>query len=271
MSNNPTKSFRNKLADEAGTSDGISGKDYASEISSNSTDHSKNHNILGDYMGDIILGFADGLTVPFALTAGLSAVGSIRIVIVGGLAELFAGAISMGLGAWLAAESDRKAYYVEEAREKREVQEKPVKEEEQIYEILDQYHISRDASKGVVEALVVNEDLWVQFMMDFGLKLPRPNTSKAWISAVMIATSYFLGGLLPMIPYFIFHSIDRALYTSIGVSSVILLSFGYAKAIAIGQNKRNAVFSAVQMLFIGALAAAASYGIVRGLNSALEN
>jgi VIT1/CCC1 family predicted Fe2+/Mn2+ transporter len=89
-------------------------------------------------------------------------VGSIRIVIVGGLAELFAGAISMGLGAWLAVESDKNAYYVEEARERREVQEMPNKEEEEIYEIFNEYHISRDACKGVVEALKVNPDVWVQ-------------------------------------------------------------------------------------------------------------
>lgn len=89
-------------------------------------------------------------------------VGSIRVVIVGGLAELFAGAISMGLGAWLAAESDRKSYYVEEARERQEVEECPDKEEEEIYEIFDQYHISREASRGVVEALKVNKDCWVQ-------------------------------------------------------------------------------------------------------------
>lgn len=141
-------------------------------------EHTERHSKLGDYLGDAILGFADGLTVPFALTAGLSAyanqfvifcikliknrVGSIRVVIVGGLAELFAGAISMGLGAWLAAESDRKSYYVEEARERQEVEDCPDKEEEEIYEIFDQYHISRDASRGVVEALKVNKDCWVQ-------------------------------------------------------------------------------------------------------------
>jgi VIT1/CCC1 family predicted Fe2+/Mn2+ transporter len=89
-------------------------------------------------------------------------VGSIRVVIVGGLAEMFAGAISMGLGAWLAAESDRKAYYVEQARERQEVEDCPDKEEEEIYEIFDQYHISREASRGVVEALKVNKDCWVQ-------------------------------------------------------------------------------------------------------------
>jgi len=233
------------------------------------TEHKEYHNKIGDYLGDAILGFADGLTVPFALTAGLSAVGSIRVVIIGGLAELFAGSISMGLGAWLAAESDRKLYYVEEAREKREVQEIPAKEEEEIYQIFDQYHIGRDASKGVVEALKANEDLWVQFMMDFELKLPKPSHSAGWISAVVIAISYFLGGLLPMIPYFIYHRVSYALYTSIGITFVVLLVFGYVKAIAIGQRKRDACFSAVQMLIVGALAAGASYGIVRGVNAKL--
>ncbi|KAE9962604.1 hypothetical protein BLS_000123 [Venturia inaequalis] len=225
------------------------------------------HSKVGDFMRDAILGFADGLTVPFALTAGLSAVGSIRIVIVGGLAELFAGAISMGLGAWLAVESDKNAYYVEEARERLEVQNCPDKEEEEIYEIFEQYHISRESSKGVVEALKVNPDVWVQFMMDFELKLERPNSHKAWISALVISVAYFLGGLLPMIPYFIYKNIMHALYTSIGISVVVLILFGYVKAIVIGQKKRHAVYSAIQMLAIGTLAAGASYGIVTGVNA----
>ncbi|KAE9975110.1 hypothetical protein EG328_003465 [Venturia inaequalis] len=259
-------------------------------------EHTERHGKLGEYLGDAILGFADGLTVPFALTAGLSAyvndflylylslslslanhesrltfglfrVGSIRVVIVGGLAELFAGAISMGLGAWLAAESDRKSYYVEEARERQEVEDCPDKEEEEIYEIFDQYHISRDAARGVVDALKVNKDCWVQFMMDFELKLPRPCSNAGWISAIVIAISYFLGGLLPMIPYFLYSEITDALYTSVAITFFVLLGFGYAKAVAIGQTRRDACFSAVQMLFVGTLAAGASYAIVRGVNA----
>jgi VIT1/CCC1 family predicted Fe2+/Mn2+ transporter len=103
-------------------------------------------------------------------------------------------------------------------------------------------------------------------MMDFELKLTRPNSSRAWISALVISVAYFLGGLLPMIPYFIYKEIYHALYTSIGISVAVLLAFGYVKAIIIGQKKRHAVFSAVQMLAIGALAAGASYGIVTGVN-----
>ncbi|QDS74757.1 hypothetical protein FKW77_001338 [Venturia effusa] len=232
-------------------------------------EHAERHSKLGDYLGDAILGFADGLTVPFALTAGLSAVGSIRVVIVGGLAELFAGAISMGLGAWLAAESDRKSYFVEEARERQEVEDCPDKEEEEIYEIFDQYHISRDAARGVVDALKVNKDCWVQFMMDFELQLPRPCSNAGWTSAIVIAVSYFMGGLLPMIPYFIYSEITDALYTSIAITFFVLLGFGYAKAIAIGQKKKEACFSAVQMLFVGTLAAGASYAIVWGVNAKL--
>jgi VIT1/CCC1 family predicted Fe2+/Mn2+ transporter len=103
-------------------------------------------------------------------------------------------------------------------------------------------------------------------MMDFELKLAHPDSSKAWISALVISVAYFLGGLLPMIPYFIYKKITHALYTSIGISVMVLLLFGYVKAIVIGQKKRHAVFSAVQMLAIGALAAGASYGIVTGVN-----
>lgn len=186
--------FRNKKATEAATSNGLKRKDSLStaEMSMTSgSSHKEKHSQIGEYMSDAILGFADGLTVPFALTAGLSAyvlsnttvcagtkankipsVGSIRIVIVGGLAELFAGAISMGLGAWLAAESDRKAYYVEEEREKREVQDMPEKEEEEIYEIFDQYHISRAASKAVVDGLKANPDVWVQARLSVFLLHP---------------------------------------------------------------------------------------------------
>ena len=124
--------------------------------------HQEHHKGHGDLIRDSIIGFSDGLTVPFALTAGLSSLGSTKIVILGGLAELFAGSISMGLGAFLASMTDRKHFEVEEAREKREVKECPREEEEEIYEIFDKYGIQRQESKGVVEGLKVNEEMWVQ-------------------------------------------------------------------------------------------------------------
>lgn len=123
---------------------------------------SETHSDHGDIIRDIIIGFADGLTVPFALTAGLSSLGSSKLVIVGGLAELFSGSISMGLGAYLAAVTDREHYKNEVARERREVSEKPGAEKEEIFDIFAEYGISREASRGVVDCLVANEENWIK-------------------------------------------------------------------------------------------------------------
>jgi vacuolar iron transporter family protein len=124
--------------------------------------HAEGHAKHGTFVRDSIIGFADGLTVPFALTAGLSSLGSTKIVILGGLAELFAGSISMGLGAYLAAITEKKHYEVEERRERREVKDTPKAEEDEIYEIFEQYGISREECKGVVNGLKGNEDNWVR-------------------------------------------------------------------------------------------------------------
>lgn len=124
--------------------------------------HKEHHTGHGDLIRDSIIGFSDGLTVPFALTAGLSSLGSTKIVILGGLAELFAGSISMGLGAFLASMTDRKHFEVEQARERREVKDSPREEEDEIYEIFEKYGIQRNESKGVVDGLKSNEETWVQ-------------------------------------------------------------------------------------------------------------
>lgn len=122
----------------------------------------ESHSDHGDVIRDVIIGFADGLTVPFALTAGLSSLGSSKLVIIGGLAELFSGVISMGLGAYLAAVTDREHYQNEAAREKREVTEKPEAEKEEIFDIFAEYGINRTASQGVVECLTSNENNWIR-------------------------------------------------------------------------------------------------------------
>lgn len=124
--------------------------------------HKEHHKGHGYLIRDSIIGFSDGVTVPFALTAGLSSLGEPKIVILGGLAELFAGAISMGLGAWLAAMTEKKHFEVEEVREWREVRERPAEEEEEIFQIFEKYGIQRNEAKGVVEGLKVNEEMWVQ-------------------------------------------------------------------------------------------------------------
>ena len=130
--------------------------------STTSITRSKKHDHRGVLLRDSIIGFADGLTVPFALTAGLSSLGSSKVVILGGLAELFAGSISMGLGAYLAAITERKHYEVEEKRERRAVRDCPKTEEQEVFRIFDQYGISRDASRVIVDGLKMDEDMWVQ-------------------------------------------------------------------------------------------------------------
>ncbi|KAK6440138.1 Protein ccc1 [Oleoguttula sp. CCFEE 5521] len=227
--------------------------------------HKERHTAHTDLVRDVIIGFSDGLTVPFALTAGLSSLGSSKLVILGGLAELFSGAISMGLGAYLAGVTDKKHYEVERAREVQEVRETPHEEEEEIFELLGRYGVGREASAGVVESLKSNEDMWVKFMMDFELQLTLP-ASAAWIEGLVMAFSYMFGGFLPMIPYFCFKQVLHALYTSIGITAFILVVFGYVKAIVTGTTKRDAMWSAGQTLVIGAAAAGVSYGIVKGIN-----
>ncbi|EMC98711.1 hypothetical protein BAUCODRAFT_30991 [Baudoinia panamericana UAMH 10762] len=174
----------------------------------------------------------------------------------------------MGLGAYLAAVTEKKHYEVEERRERQEVLEKPVAEEEEIYEIFEKYGISKADASGVVDGLKANEDMWVQFMMDFELKLQKPGLKMACVEGLVMGVSYLLGGLLPMIPYFAFKTVNHALFTSIGVTTFVLLTFGYVKAVATGCRSKDAVVSAAQTFLVGAAAAGVSFGIVRGINSA---
>lgn len=210
--------------------------------------------------------------MPFALTAGLSSLGSTKLVVIGGLAELFSGMISMGLGAYLAAATERQHWEAEYERERWEVDNCPEREREEIYEVLDRYGISRGAARAVVDELCVadcpkRKERWVSFMMDFELQLPEPDTSAAWVSAATMGLSYFVGGLIPMIPYFVLDSARQALLVSIAITAVILLVFGYVKTWVTIHNKRAGVWGALHTLLIGALAAGTSYVIVRLLDS----
>jgi VIT1/CCC1 family predicted Fe2+/Mn2+ transporter len=173
----------------------------------------------------------------------------------------------MGLGAYLAAVTDRDHYMSEEKREHEEVLTKPDDEREECHTILANYGISREASAMVLKDLEANPDCWVQFMMDFELKLEKPEVSRAWISAVTMGLSYFIGGLIPMIPYFAMSDVTHALFVSIGITIVILLSFGYAKTWFTVHTHRLSFLGAIQTLTVGALAAGASYGIVRAIDS----
>ncbi|KAI9820214.1 MAG: hypothetical protein M1827_005836 [Pycnora praestabilis] len=230
--------------------------------------HVERHAGHGPIVRDMIIGFADGLTVPFALTAGLSSLGSSNLVIISGLAELCAGSISMGLGAWAAAIGEKEHYNAEEKREYEEVANEPDEETEEIYEIMGRYGVSREAAGPMVEALKQNPDQWVSFMMDNELKLEKPETSRAWISAITMGFSYFFGGFIPLTPYIGLKDVHKALFTSVGITVFILLVFGYLKTRYFVKSEKAALKGALQMVVVGALAAGTSYGIVRAINHA---
>ena len=153
---------------------------------------------------DVVIGMSDGLTVPFALAAGLSgAVNSSHVVVLAGLAEIAAGSIAMGLGGFLAAQGDAEHYASERLREEREIVERTRDEEEEIYEIFEQYGVERSESMPVLEALKRKPQAWVDFMMRFELGLEEPQRNRASRSAITIALSYVVGGLVPLVPYMV--------------------------------------------------------------------
>ncbi|KAI7900467.1 Ccc1 family [Cokeromyces recurvatus] len=222
--------------------------------------HLEQHFESAEIVRDAIIGLSDGLTVPFALAAGLSSLGSSKIVIYGGAAELVSGAISMGLGGYLAARSEMEHYRTERLREEREVIECSQDEEEEIVDILEPYGLDRETIQPLIEKLKSNPKKFVDFMMKFELNLEMPDPHRSWISALTIGLSYFIGGLIPLLPYCFFDNSLHALYVSVAVTSLTLLIFGYIKSRLV--NPHGAVWGAIQTLFIGAIAAGASYGIV---------
>jgi VIT1/CCC1 family predicted Fe2+/Mn2+ transporter len=228
---------------------------------------------------DIVIGLSDGLTVPFALAAGLSgAVTSSHIIVLAGLAEIAAGSIAMGLGGYLAARGDAEHYASEKNREEREIVERTHDEEEEIYEIFEQYQVDRASATPVLQALKANPSAWVDFMMRFELGLEEPAANRAHRSALTIACSYIGGGLIPLLPYFFVHppsamgvaeshlipDIGTAFTYSVVITLVALAIFGALKGRLVGTGWLR---SALQTVTIGGAAAAAAYGLARLLNS----
>jgi len=214
---------------------------------------------------DVVIGMSDGLTVPFALAAGLSgAVNSVHVVVLAGLAEIAAGSIAMGLGGFLAAQGDAEHYASERLREEREIVERTRDEEEEIYEIFEQYGVERKESMPVLEALKRRPQAWVDFMMRFELGLEEPQRNRASRSAITIALSYVVGGLIPLAPYMTGRSLSSALTASVAITLVALLVFGGVKGRLTGAGT---VRSAVQTVVIGGLAAGAAYLLARLLNA----
>jgi vacuolar iron transporter family protein len=227
--------------------------------------HVERHFASTALVRDVVIGMSDGLTVPFALAAGLSgAVNSPHVVVLAGLAEIAAGSIAMGLGGFLAAQGDAEHYASERMREEREIVDRTRDEEEEIYEIFEQYGVERSESMPVLEALKRRPQAWIDFMMRFELGLEEPQRNRASRSAITIALSYVIGGLVPLLPYMTGRSLPSALSASVAITLVALLVFGGVKGRLTGAGT---VRSAVQTVVIGGLAAGAAYLLARLLNA----
>jgi VIT1/CCC1 family predicted Fe2+/Mn2+ transporter len=227
------------------------------------TPHVEKHFSAGDTVRDIVIGMSDGLTVPFALAAGLSgAVASTGIVVTAGLAEVAAGSIAMGLGGYLAARGDAEHYDTERLREAREVVELPDRERHEVSEVFEGYGLTADEIAPILRRFEANHDAWVEFMMRFELGLEKPDRHRALTSAATIAGAYIAGGMVPLLPYMLLNDATTALGTSIVVTLIALVVFGYVKGRFTGTRPWR---SALQTTLIGGLAAAAAFAIAKAI------
>jgi VIT1/CCC1 family predicted Fe2+/Mn2+ transporter len=226
--------------------------------------HSEEHFRSSGTVRDIVIGMADGLTVPFALAAGLSgAIASSKIVVTAGLAEVAAGSIAMGLGGYLAARSDAEHYDSERRREEEEIEAVPETEAAEVREIFESYGLDAAQSALVVDALCQNPKAWVDFMMRFELGLEKPDPRRALQSAFTIAGAYIVGGLIPLAPYMLNTHAGAALHISVLVTLIALCLFGAIKGHYTGSGKAK---SALQTTLVGGLAASAAFVIARWIS-----
>jgi VIT1/CCC1 family predicted Fe2+/Mn2+ transporter len=227
------------------------------------TPHIERHFTASEIVRDVVIGMSDGLTVPFALAAGLSgAVANAGIVVTAGLAEIAAGSIAMGLGGYLAAKSDAEHYAAEEKREHQEIHDIPREEMREVAEIFRSYGMTEEHIDPVVEAMSRRPKQWVDFMMRFELGLEKPDPKRARNSAAVIAASYAGGGLIPLAPYMLIHATTTALYTSVGFTLTALAIFGWIKGHFTGTRPLR---GALQTTITGGLAAAAAFAIARAI------
>jgi VIT1/CCC1 family predicted Fe2+/Mn2+ transporter len=225
------------------------------------TPHIEQHFTGSMVIRDLVIGMSDGLTVPFALAAGLSgAVSSSHIVVTAGLAEIAAGSIAMGLGGYLAAKSDAEHYASERTREEREVAAVPDVEVGEVEKIFASFGLTPQESAPVVEALRQRPDRWVDLMMRMELGLEKPDPKRAMTSALTIGGAYILGGSIPLAPYIFLPSAETALLVSVVVTLIALFVFGVFKGHFTGAVPLR---SGLQTLMIGGLAAAAAFLIAK--------
>jgi VIT1/CCC1 family predicted Fe2+/Mn2+ transporter len=225
------------------------------------TPHIEKHFTSGAIVRDAVIGMADGLTVPFALAAGLSgAVASTGIIVTAGLAEIVAGSIAMGLGGYLAGRSDVEHYDSEYKREIYEIDKLLEHEKDEVLEILEAYGLTREESTPIVDSLAKRPKDFADFMMRFELGLEKPEPRRALQSGGTIGGAYVVGGLIPLMPYILIPDLNDALKWSIAITVVALFVFGYVKGRFTGTKPLK---SAAQTCLIGSVAAAAAFFIAR--------
>lgn len=223
--------------------------------------HNEHHFDSSDAVRDVIIGMSDGLTVPFALAAGISgAIAASHIVVTAGIAELAAGGISMGLGGYLAARSDVDHYDNERRREYEETHDIPDEERREIEGIFASYGIAGETLAQLTDKITSNRQHWVDFMMKFELGLEKPDPRRAPLSAARIGGSYVVGGLLPLLPYMLIPQSQQALWGSVAVTFVALVLFGGLKGKFTGASIAR---SALETVAIGGVAAAVAFALAR--------
>ena len=228
--------------------------------------HEEQHLESSDTIRDIVIGMSDGLTVPFALAAGLSgAVHSSGIVVTAGIAEIVAGSIAMGLGGFLAGKTEADHYKSELKREYEEVDRVPEQEKLEVREVFADFGLSEELQHQIANEMAKDKDKWVDFMMRFELGLEKPEANRATKSAITIGISYVVGGIIPLSPYFFIDDSRSALGYSVIITIICLFIFGYFKSKVTGQP---AISGALKVVFIGALAAGAAFLMARLINNA---
>lgn len=232
-----------------------------SETESTKPTHEEKHFTASDLIRDIVIGMSDGLTVPFALAAGLSgSISNANLVVVAGVAEIAAGSIAMGLGGYLAARTDEEHYASELERERREIVELPDREREEVAEILREWNLPESAVNEAVEAMSKDSDKWVDFMMKYELGLEKPEPKRALTSSATIGGSYIVGGLIPLFPYMLIQNANSALLLSVIMTLIALFIFGFVKGRFTGANPFKSAF---QTTLVGGIAAGIAFLIAR--------
>lgn len=227
--------------------------------------HQEHHLQSSDFIADIVIGMSDGLTVPFALAAGLSgAVANSSLVVTAGIAEIVAGSIAMGLGGYLAGQTEADHYASERHRETREVETVPEREKEEVRAVFAQMGLSPALQTVIADELAKDKTRWIDFMMKYELGLDEPDPNRATKSALTIGTAYVVGGLIPLAPYFVVAHPPSALGVSCLLTLLCLFVFGYVKSKVTGQPPLAGAF---KVMLIGALAAAAAFGVARFVNA----